>query len=219
MKTTSGTNSIKAIEYVEKLTNEVEKLATSIQSELGKALEKRNQGWIAAEKSEDDQASTSGWLYTDSAWSVGLKKNGKGKKSTIRHIGYQISLVGDGVPSHLAEPVVHIYCWGDPVSFEEEYYVGFPLDPEEQYSIEDDCLIVFSSANEKRTWDQHLWTFSLKLLEINSDAEVTSYIVNPTLKLLQGQRASVALKDAISANAVVFYTTEHIDSTQPHETR
>ncbi|MBN8427402.1 MAG: hypothetical protein J0L65_08030 [Xanthomonadales bacterium] len=217
MNTTTRTESKNAIEYVAKLTNEVEKLATSIQSALSDALEKADQGWILAEQSEDDQSNTSGWLYTDSAWSVGLKRNGKGKKPTICHIGYQISLMGDGIPPHISEPVVHIYCWGDFVSFEEEYYVGFPLDPEEERSIEDDCLIVFSSTTEKRTWDQGQWTFSLKLMSINSDTEVKDFIIEPALRLMQGQRASSALKEAISANAIILYTPEHIEPSQPHE--
>jgi hypothetical protein len=216
MNSTVGLETLGTIDFVKKLTDEVGKLEISIRAELLRKIQTLESNWITTKSSQDGRDNTSGWLYTDSAWSIGLKSKGKGKKATIRHIGYQISLTGDGIPQHISEPVIHILCWDDFVSFNEGFYSGFPVDPDENAIVEDGCLIVFSPNDEKRTWDQSQWTFTLRLLAINSDSDVQNYIVNPTISLMQGNDASTALEMAIAADAVVRYTTEQIRDESKH---
>jgi hypothetical protein len=138
------------------------------------------------------------WVWTDIASSLPLKAKGPGMRPIERYLGYQISMTGDGIaiPGY-AEPLLHVFCSVSPVSFEDGLYTGFPLGEVEDnpFQIVCDRLILWGNPAAS-TWNECEWVYSLRLMALNSPADLKTYVVDPALALLKGGDICTVLQDA-----------------------
>ncbi|MBS1633870.1 MAG: hypothetical protein JST10_15005 [Bacteroidetes bacterium] len=161
----------------------------------------------------DDRFDDSVWVYTDVAYSFPLKlqkksKNrGKGSNDIAGYLGYQISMIGDGIaiPKN-NEPVIHIFFWEEKVDFDEDYYMGIPLEIDTIKQVHNNRLIEWNpeGAYKKTVF---FWTFSLRLTSLSSSEDLKRCIVEPAFKLLQDKSqykdVLTALPDSIEG--IIFY--------------
>jgi hypothetical protein len=154
-----------------------------------------------------------GWIYTDIANSFPLMGTEK-RKVTEMHLSYQISLTGNGMSSHENdEPLLHVSLWADPINFDDEYCMSYPLEKDDSVSIEDKRLIVWGERNDD--WKSANWTFSVRLLTLDSSQALLDRVIRPALKLLQGKSASEALPDNLPGlvlypdNSALYAATEN----------
>jgi hypothetical protein len=143
---------------------------------------------------QSERFDDSGWLYTDEAQSIGLKA--KGKRKIERYIGYQISMTGDGilVPSY-NEPLLHVFCWEHPCDFDEGDYVGCSAwedDENSPLSIAENRLLYWGSLDESG-WNECEWTFTLRLMALNTPDDLKKYVIQPAFALLKGVNICTAL--------------------------
>jgi hypothetical protein len=145
-----------------------------------------------------------GWLYTDAAYSFPIKDKGKGKRNTKGYIGFQISLMGDGIAIlGNNEPLLHVFLWRDPISFKDDYYTTFPFfddNTNDEYiplKVINDRLLLWS--NEGLDWKQCEWTYSLRLMALNSQEDLKKHVIDPMILLLRGEDVMTALPDSLPA--------------------
>lgn len=120
------------------------------------------------------QSDDSGWIYTDVAHSIGILEHKKKKVS--KYLGYQISLLGDGMVS-AGEPLAHFFYWDSPVDF-DNVWIGFPFDKDwGKYTVENDHLILWEDEKQPE------WMFSVRLMTINDENDVNR-IVQSMIDLL-----------------------------------
>lgn len=119
------------------------------------------------------------WVLTDISKSFPLK-TAKTNRKVEKYLSYQVSLAGDGI---LDEPLLHLCLWDDAINF-EDCYMGFPLDPNPKFKVIADRLIVWD-GDTRNSWKNISWTFSVRLVSLNSEDDLRKWIVEPVLKLLK----------------------------------
>ena len=146
------------------------------------------------------------WVVTDNAFSLPLKNRDKRKKTVERYLGFQISMAGDGIalPGQDAEPLLHIFCWDAPVEFDENY-IGFPLESDEPFEVIDNRLLLWGTS-DNRQWNNCTWTYSLKLVQLNTIDDLQKNVINPVLALLSGADVVQSLPDSLLA--LVYYRSK-----------
>lgn len=156
---------------------------------------------------DSSRTDESNWVCTDISSSLPLKATGKGRWSTERYVGFQISTAEDGIaiPDN-KEPLLHVFCWEAACSFEHDLYMGFPVSNNADYPCEViyDRLIRWGSHDDNG-WNQNEWTYSLRLTALNSAEDLEKYIVAPAISLLRGLDVLLALPDAWLEGALVRY--------------
>jgi hypothetical protein len=179
---------------------ELEGLKDALGNLLSEQLKTKNASpfVLAGNLQIDDRfaaGNNSAWVYTDSACSFPLKS--KGKRRTEGYLGFQISMAGDGIAIlGNAEPLLHIFFREVPVDFDDGDYIGFPLDVEESHKITNDRLL---------NWSEGQWTYSLRLMSINSIEDLNKYVVEPALALLSGENVIDALPDEWLGKTLIRY--------------
>ena len=133
------------------------------------------------------------WVCTDVAWSLPLA----GKKARIgrpeMYLGYQISLAGDGMAFvGNEEPLLHLCLWESDIDF-NEVYMGYPLDEDPAITIKDNRLIVWEGPGT--TWKKDCWTFSIRLLTLDSSNALLERVINPAIALLNETPVTSSLPD------------------------
>lgn len=182
---------------------ELEGLKDALGNLLSEQLKTKNASpfVLAGNLKIDDRfaaGNNSAWVYTDSACNFPLKPQGKkGKNIAEGYLGFQISMTGDGIaiPENV-EPLLHIFFWEMPVDFDDGNYIGFPLDVEESHKITNNRLL---------NWNESQWTYSLRLMSINSIEDLVKYVVEPALTLLSGKNVIDALPDEWLGKALIRY--------------
>ncbi len=155
----------------------------------------------------DYRMDDSTWVCTDIANSFPLKATGKGNKGVEQHLGYQISMAGDGIAvSGNTEPLLHVFCWRDPCNFRDEFYAGFPHDNTDEGSFEvvDDRLMLWGDR-EATGWNKREWCYSLRLTTLNSQEDLNTYVIVPAMALLKGGDALTALPDSWLDKELIRY--------------
>ncbi|MBS3904674.1 MAG: hypothetical protein KGZ39_05055 [Simkania sp.] len=198
-----GKTVTQCFEVVSRVGSEIEALSLMLKDMLNNALKDNNSSpYVLAGSDEyDEQYDESGWVCTDMACSFPLKSIGKGKKNIERYIGFQISLLGNHIKFQDSnEPLLHVFCWGDACSFEENNYLGFPLviQDDESFNIINDRLLLWDSEDLSQ-WNKSAWTFSLRLIALNSPDDLMNHIIKPVFALLNGQDVILALHDNLPA--------------------
>jgi len=159
---------------------------------------------LAADAESDYRCSESDFVYTDMAYSLPLKS--KGKRKVEGYLGFQISMTGDGIgiPGN-AEPLLHVFCWNVPVNFDETPYIGFPLDSDSEYpfTIFDERLVLW--GQQDGNWNDREWTYSLRLMHMNSIDDLKKYVVTPALGLLKGENVADVLLDEWLGKTLIRY--------------
>jgi len=208
--TVDGKTVTQCFELVSQVTKEVEGLCGILPEMITKALSREKKSLpcnlVDIDFTNDLGYEDSGWVMTDTAYSFPLK--GRGKKKTQAYIGFQISLMGDGIaiPSN-NEPLLHVFLWGDSCSFEEESYLNFPIADDEndpQLRVVNDRLLLWGDkeldwGTEGLEWNQFQWSYSLRLMALNSPEDLKKHIIEPMLILLGGGDVMSALPDSLPA--------------------
>lgn len=192
-----GKTLAQCFEMVAKSGSELEGLITSLKNMLVEKFEKNGNEWpfaLAGDFQYSDRLDESGWVYTDVSYSLPLKSRGKRKAEC--YLGFQISMHGEGiaVPGQDAEPLLHVFCWDDPVNIAAENYMGFPLYKDETLNIREGRLLTWG-AKDSQHWNSCSWTYSLKLLALNNADALEKYAVDPAFALLTGEDVVKALPD------------------------
>ncbi|MGD9583418.1 MAG: hypothetical protein AB7V26_07080 [Lysobacterales bacterium] len=197
--------------FVAKCGSEIESLHSTISNKLLTTLSKSEMPCVlASEKEEWDSTSDeSGWVLTNGAWSFPLKSRGKGNRNHQMYLIFQVSLVGDGIPTAAAAPVLHISLREGRCDFEQEYYVGFPAEADPDLIIFHECLIAWQLTPDGANWKKFEWTFTVLLLSINSVDDLQTKVIGPALSLLKNgctdETVMVAFPDELFAQGLVRY--------------
>jgi len=199
MMTIDGKTLAQCFEMVAKSGSELEGLITALKNMLVEKLEKKGNEWpfvLAGDFQSSDRLDDSDWVYTDVSYSLPLKSRGKGKKLAERYLGFQISMLGDGIAvnGQDAEPLLHVFCWDQAVDFGDEYYLGFPLERDETFDVLEGRLLTWGTM-DSRQWNSCAWTFSLKLLGLNNPDDLRKYVIDPAFALLAGEDVVKALPE------------------------
>lgn len=154
--------------------------------------------WQAVEN--DDRTDSSEWVYTDYASFFPIKQKGSGRKSVEINLGYQISLMGDGIaiPGN-SEPLLHVFALSE-FNFSNDEYVGFPMTQDAEYPLQiiDNHLLVWGDPQSKN-WRDREWIYSLRLMALNSPDSLRDQVVKPAIALILGASATEALPETIDA--------------------
>lgn len=165
--------------------------------------------------SSNSRMDDSEWVYTDTASNFPLKAKGSGNNSVERYLGYQISMMGDGIEmsemSDNSEPLLHVFCWGSPVNFRDQDYVGFPFDHDDvdPLAVIDDRLVFWGDI-ESSEWNNRAWVYSLRLTALNSAEDLQKYIIAPATALIKGDQISVALPECWLDGVLIRYPTKEL---------
>lgn len=194
----AGTKIVRSCELVDSLWTQVEDLGNSLGAMTQSALERGSFGDLqgAGPAKSRYGHSASGW--STASYAIGFPVAGRkqARSGPTAWINYQISVFGSGLPSlqgggqESIGPVVHVSFWNQETDFgDPTMQVTFPP-AWEDWDIQDDRLLYWES--EKRG-QLAQWTFSLRLLELNSEDALRICIIEPVGKLLGGARAADAL--------------------------
>ncbi|SDB43357.1 hypothetical protein SAMN05660653_02095 [Desulfonatronum thiosulfatophilum] len=182
-----------SVKMIEQAGREIDSLSKLIQLEIDNAMSSKLSTVCKIVESWNENLSE---LYdelefvcTGYAFSLGLGQIKKGRSTTARWLGVQISLAGDGMCSEIVEneqPLVHINLWNHPVYFDEELYMGPKIKP----VMSPDSIvlinnILFDWTPEKALWQDKEWTYSLFLTSLNTIDDIRKKIVQPVTELMK----------------------------------
>ncbi len=140
--------------------------------------------WIGAFEEDPTRC-----MYYSLGASLPLKR--KGKRITDRALFFQISLAGEGMAAvGCSEPLLHIGLWDEPISFTNDYYMGFPLFSEDEVAPEIDGEVLMRWQGSPPAG---LWLYSLRLAAVNTPDDIRRKVVEPVRALLAGRPVEVAL--------------------------
>lgn len=167
---------------------EISALAEMLNNRFSNGLDAAKLFKMVSDPFEEERMDDSGWVFTDIAYSFPIARRQKGIPKTVKHLGYQISLLGDGVGiSEKAEPLLHVFLWEDAVNFDEDCYMHIPYE-----AIEDDPWTLIHQGRLINWDDLERWTFSIRLTTLNSAQDLEQYVVNPAIALLNGEQPEEA---------------------------
>ncbi len=198
MKITDGdTNLIRAFELVSQCWLEVTELAKTLDElfeeklwKLPPDFEMKYDGNSVVEYRTDE----SDYLFTDLAKSFPLKKKFSSKSAPPdMYIGYQVSLLGDGIFPDVKAPLIHVFFWECKADF-NDFYFSFPPREDSSPSLDSSRLFVWGES-EPSKWTERQWSFSIKLTDMNNRQNLLNSVVEPALSLLGRASAKVALPD------------------------
>jgi hypothetical protein len=194
-----GTVLTKCFETVARCGSEIEALIKTLSDLFLKEVNsKRHVCVIAGEIIKNYRRDDSDWVYTEVACSIPLKANGKGNKRPEMYLGFQISLVGDGInlPSNAQpQPLLHVFLWDCAIDL-DEYCMSYPIGDENEIQIIDKKVVVWGDVTSKN-WTDRQWTYSLRLTSLNTEGDLQKCVVAPSLALLNGKTISEAIPDGL----------------------
>lgn len=180
---------------------EIDALSEVLNNQLSKAIAKTSFRLDGKEPMYSGRNDDSGWIFTDFAYSFALKS--KNKKVPDKNLGYQVSLLGDGVGfSEKAEPLLHVFFWDDTANFDDDcyMYIPYPASPEDPWELVYNGQLI--------SWDNlNGWTFSIRLTTLNSAQDLEQYVVNPAIALLNGEQPEEAFTGS-HPGLVAYQVTE-----------
>ena len=166
---------------------EINALCTTLNERLTKEVEKANLPCkVAGGFSEDSRTDESTWVYTDIAHSLPLMSQSFRKSRPEMYLNYQISMTGEGMFfDGNDEPLLHVSLWSDPTCFKDNdaSYMCYPLDPDSPYQLIENRLIVWGDI--EGGWKEHEWSFSIRLLTLDSSQALLDCVINPAIALLR----------------------------------
>lgn len=163
---------------------------------------------IAGRPECSNRMDDSEWIYTDVAYSLPLvgKRVRKDREAEM-YLGYQVSFSDEGIslPGN-EEPLLHVCLWTEAISFDDENSMGYPLMEDDECRLEHNRLIAWGELNGD--WKMAGWTFSLRLLSLNSSQDLLNRVVKPAIALLKGEPVTTALAEDLPG--LVFYSDENV---------
>lgn len=163
---------------------------------------------VAGRLSDDSRYDESGWICTDVASSLPLMGKTLRKNRPEMYIGYQISMTGDGMSfDGNEEPLLHVCFWDIEIGFGDEGVpMAYPVDQEHHPRLKDNRLILWEGSGAD--WKKDQWTFSIRLLTLDSSQALLDRVIKPAIALLQGTAATLALPDTLPG--LVIYPDESV---------
>jgi hypothetical protein len=195
----AGTKIVRSFELVESIWTQIDNLGNSLAAMTEAALENGEfpQLQSAGASTWTYQESASGWNSTAYALSFPMMGKRRRKAEPAAWISYQISVFGGGIPPldgggpESIGPVIHVSFWHLSTDFDDAgMFVEFPPDWDDSWEIKDERLLFWKSEKEGE-FDQ--WTFSIRLLDLNSEDAIRTSIIEPVRALLTGAQAASAL--------------------------
>lgn len=197
-----GKSLARCFELASKAWNEIDALCQLLDATIEKELQRnadRNEPLSRAWRYDDGD-----WIATDVAKCFGLISFRK--KIPTRYLGYQISVLRDGMEI-AQEPLVHLFHWGVPIDFLDGNYVGFPLDKQGvELQLRGNHLIVWADEEQLNS-DDSIWMFSVRLTAINSEDDVNR-IVSAMLALRKGPLVDDKVLDLDQLPGIVSYRVD-----------
>jgi hypothetical protein len=180
-----------SVKLVEQAGREINSLVELIKREVDAALVSSGKLWdmkVTESWSDDGRFDDSGWVYTDHGFSLGLAR--KGDRRSKSYFSIQISLAGDGMSSDVArneDPLVHVNLWGgDAINFKDGNYLNIDFTDEDDLPVLQD-KVLFNWNAEAKLWQDQGWTYSIKLVSLNTMDDIRRKIIEPFTKLIQGK--------------------------------
>ncbi|OGB52265.1 MAG: hypothetical protein A2503_14435 [Burkholderiales bacterium RIFOXYD12_FULL_59_19] len=206
--TRDGNQLVQCFNAISAFGKEIDSLCSSLNElltkEIGKAVLSCK---VAGEFSEDSRQDEACWLYTDVASSLPLMGKTLRKNRPEMYIGYQISMIGDGMSfCGNEDPLLHVYLWRDENCFDDECYMRYPLAQDPPYQLISNRLIVWGDL--KDGWKEYEWTFSIRLLSLDSSKALLDRVIKPAIALLAGTAVTSALPDNLPG--LVIYSDESV---------
>ncbi|QBE62058.1 hypothetical protein [Pseudoduganella lutea] len=205
----AGTKIVRSFELVESIWSQVQELTNSLSAMTEAALEKGEFGQLrsAGPWREAWDETASGWGSTKYAMSFPAAGKRRRNDTIDAWINYQISLFGSGIPPLVGAtqeslgPVVHVSFWHYETDFlESGFYVEFPSAWDDSTEIKESRLLFWDSEKEGQLPQ---WTFSIRLLDLNSEDALRKSIIEPVRALLSGSQPALALPEDLPG--LVFY--------------
>lgn len=163
---------------IELLNNNISDKVNGINDHNGKKLR-------IQEPTQKDKADESGWIKCNITVSFEIFR-GK-KQAPSSYLGYQISLLGDGMIL-AEEPLIHFCHWVTALGIDDNHF-GFSLDLSDS-KIDEGKLITWKSEDESV-----YWTFSVRLTSINNVNDITR--IADTIASLLEEQTSESIPDDI----------------------
>jgi hypothetical protein len=195
-------------------TSLIDQVGSEINSMLNLTMETFNKQFRASKDQRfldwdsDWVTSDSEWVLSDTAHYVPVLK--KGGRNPVRYLVIQVSLSGDGISGEgfqNVEPLIHVYFFACPVSFEEGDYFGFPFANEWGKPVLIDEAVWFWTEDQanpiEQPWDKNEWGFSVLLTSINTLDDIKDKIVDPALMLIKNPRTGI--EQLSSLDGVIRY--------------
>ena len=203
-----------SIAFLSKVGEECEALANLIKQEVSDLFRKSplNTLYKPGEWSSSYRTDTSGWIFSDAAWSLPLTP--KRKQKPTAHLAFQMSFLCDDAQGGFSpEPLLHINLWDDPTDVRNENYMGFEMrdvSPRSLLRLQSGTARLFRWETENGAADR--WTYSLRLAEINNLDDIRNQICTLIGTLLTNvDEGEAALNETSS---VVRWTT--LEDTQDY---
>ncbi|WP_056343010.1 hypothetical protein [Massilia sp. Leaf139] len=207
----AGTKIVRAGELIENVWKQAYDLGNSLRAitESGLKNNEFDKLQIAGKSNLRYQQSLSGWSTTSSSISIPVMERNRRKMAASAWINYQISVFGGGLPplgdghGESIGPVLHVSFWRHATDFkDEEFYVTFP--PNWNYwEVKDERLIFWDSEQDGK-YPQ--WTFSLRLLELDSEHALRTSVLAPIKALLAKAEPAAALPANLPG--LIFYAND-----------
>lgn len=204
MATIDGKTITQCFNIVSNVGSELVALRETLTNMMTKSLDARISDLpcvLAGDAQQSERFDDSGWVCIGEATSLPLKSSGKGKKKIERYLGFQVSMIGDGIdiPGN-KEPLLHVVCWSGVINYDNAMYVGFPLEEEADYPFEVvDERILLWGGQKATAWNDRSWVYSVLLTSLTSPDDLKAYVIEPALALLKGGDVITALPDNLSA--------------------
>jgi hypothetical protein len=133
----------------------------------------------------DTRTDASAWIATDWAKSWPLYRRGKKPNGAAdMFLGFQISMAGTGTaPSSPPEPVLHMFLWTAACNFKTIDHMAYPLNADYGPNVDGGPLITWDSGY--KGWLEKQWTFSVRLMALDSSKALADYLVLPAIALLR----------------------------------
>ena len=203
-----------SIAFLSTVGGECEALANLIKQEVSDLFRKSplNTLYKPGEWSSSYRTDTSGWIFSDAAWTLPLTP--KRKQKPTAHLAFQMSFLCDDAQGGFSpEPLLHINLWDDPTDVRYENYMGFAMrdvSPRSLVRLQSGTARLFRWDTENGAADR--WTYSLRLAEINNLDDIRTQICRLIGTLLTNVDEGEAALDETSS--VVRWST--LEDTQDY---
>jgi hypothetical protein len=158
--------------------------------------------------------SASGFTATSHALAFPVTSRRRGHGQATGWINFQVSLFGGGVPAQQEGnagdlcPVLHVSYWHTPTDFGSEgMFVGFPA-AWDDWEIREDRLLYWDA---RKSGDTAQWTFSLRLLDLDSEDTLRTSVIEPVAALLVDTPTATALPASLPG--LLFYSNVDLGET------
>lgn len=216
---TPGTRIVRSCELVDGVWSQVQELCNSLTAMTATTLENGDFESLrsAGAWTGDWDEAPSGWGSTGYAMRFPVAEKRRRKATVDGWINFQVSVFGGGIPplqgghAESVGPVIHVSFWQVQIDFRESgMFVEFPLTLDEYLQVRSERLLYWDALNDG-TLPQ--WTFTIRLLDLNSEDALRRAIIEPIQALLKNVEPAVALPDTLPG--LVFYTSAENEELGP----